>query len=485
MGKTLLIFLFIMGSLSAKAQRVEHVTINARYFDPETMEFFTPLANGRYTITTLDLQGYTHNLVAGNQSVKLKRYLAKQHKKTNGIVDLQHVTKVYESGYGPHFKNLLFEYSATDTTHRSYSIKIVNPDYALVRSAVVNQKNQTQNYSIFVSYKAIIINNLLTLYYIRDGAYTIIDTGKNFNIYAYTVGSNINGRYRIPLPHRFNVVYKQEDLSPAMRHDYPGGSTFKENGKTGLKVGSQIILPAVYDAIATSKSFIIATADKNIQLFYRNGDSIPISGIRAAYSQWILKGNTIYSVDATGNIIPPVEEPVRYERENTFDLNGRTAIIKRKDGWKMQYTAPPSPDRGPRYIYVEKPVNYSIVTGDYFKAITLLNGSTACECLSTYYLIAETQDGLKALLIRQKNTLQEGWRENYRVALEAGNYTFTYDEQRRDLKFEKGKLFGYWPMHNAVRYTALDTFNKGFARFTLPNGKQGWLSLDGKEYLDE
>jgi hypothetical protein len=52
------------------------------------------------------------------------------------------------------------------------------------------------------------------------------------------------------------------------------------------------------------------------------------------------------------------------------------------------------------------------------------------------------------------------------------------------LKVKKGKLYGYYPLNASVRYKYLSNFNHYFARFTLPNGKRGWLSIDGKETFD-
>jgi hypothetical protein len=52
-------------------------------------------------------------------------------------------------------------------------------------------------------------------------------------------------------------------------------------------------------------------------------------------------------------------------------------------------------------------------------------------------------------------------------------------------KLEKNNLFMFYPLQNNFKYKSLDQFQYYFARFELPNGKKGWLSLDGKEYLDK
>lgn len=52
-------------------------------------------------------------------------------------------------------------------------------------------------------------------------------------------------------------------------------------------------------------------------------------------------------------------------------------------------------------------------------------------------------------------------------------------------KLEKNNLFMFYPLQNNFKYKSLEQFQFNFARFELPNGKKGWLSLDGKEYLDK
>ena len=46
-------------------------------------------------------------------------------------------------------------------------------------------------------------------------------------------------------------------------------------------------------------------------------------------------------------------------------------------------------------------------------------------------------------------------------------------------------LWGYFQINENLKYSFLKKFNAHFARFTLTNGIKGWLTTDGKEYLDE
>lgn len=51
-------------------------------------------------------------------------------------------------------------------------------------------------------------------------------------------------------------------------------------------------------------------------------------------------------------------------------------------------------------------------------------------------------------------------------------------------KIKKNDLYQFFPLQKKFRYKKLDDFQGNFARFELPNGQKGWLSLDGKEYPD-
>jgi len=51
--------------------------------------------------------------------------------------------------------------------------------------------------------------------------------------------------------------------------------------------------------------------------------------------------------------------------------------------------------------------------------------------------------------------------------------------------FQRGEKFGYYPINKTVRYSTLQKFTGAFARFSLENGKKGWLDVYGNEYMDE
>ena len=60
-----------------------------------------------------------------------------------------------------------------------------------------------------------------------------------------------------------------------------------------------------------------------------------------------------------------------------------------------------------------------------------------------------------------------------------------YGDYPLPLKIYKNGLCNYYPISAVPKYKSIDGFNGYFARFRLPNGKEGWLSKNNVEYLDE
>ena len=61
----------------------------------------------------------------------------------------------------------------------------------------------------------------------------------------------------------------------------------------------------------------------------------------------------------------------------------------------------------------------------------------------------------------------------------------SFDVVNKLFLLEKSKLFSYYGINSKPKYKYIESFNGYFARFTLANGKKGWLTKEGKEYLDE
>lgn len=62
---------------------------------------------------------------------------------------------------------------------------------------------------------------------------------------------------------------------------------------------------------------------------------------------------------------------------------------------------------------------------------------------------------------------------------------FKVETKKNKYIIKKNNLFMFFPINKDFKYRFLSNFQGSFARFELPNGQKGWLSLDGKEYFDE
>jgi hypothetical protein len=50
--------------------------------------------------------------------------------------------------------------------------------------------------------------------------------------------------------------------------------------------------------------------------------------------------------------------------------------------------------------------------------------------------------------------------------------------------FKAKDKYGYFPMNKTAKYKSINRFKGNFAEFELPNGRKGWLDLNGNEYLN-
>lgn len=133
---------------------------------------------------------------------------------------------------------------------------------------------------------------------------------------------------------------------------------------------------------------------------------------------------------------------------------------------------------------------YRLCKASEYKDLTFFNGTKADEYMSTY--LPWRLNIYNAFITTAANGKKGMVTINYQEAnpvimpvLAPDNYIFHTGEYDYPYLFEKNGLKNYLLVSLEPKYTILGKFDKNFARFTLPNGKQGWLAMDGTEYLDE
>jgi len=282
------------------------------------------------------------------------------------------------------------------------------------------------------------------------------------------------------------LVTDNKELKDIIHNGYPSGQIFKAKGKTGVreKISKNVILPAVYDSVKLSGSYLItAYNNSHPSLFFNNGDSIAIPKLKAVYitpqSTYAITGNALKRVDKNGKLTNTPPDALYAECGSVPQI---TNTIEVKYG---AYTFVEVYEYGNKIVK-----RYKIAPQNYYKSLTFLNQEithrymlmgSANYSLPAYCFIFETPDGKKGIVkidYTQPLPVQE-------VMLAADKYIFEGEYFNHPVRFIKKGLIGYWPQNKQVKYSEITRFDKGFARFTLSNGKKGWLALNGNEYLDD
>ncbi|WP_294819250.1 hypothetical protein [uncultured Flavobacterium sp.] len=281
-------------------------------------------------------------------------------------------------------------------------------------------------------------------------------------------------------------VTDAEALHKKVRQNFPRTEIFTEKEKYGLRLqqGKKVIVPAVHDSISfVTASMVAVHSGKKITLLYRNGEAGP-ENIRAIQPQsdsfaGVLVGNEAFLLFTDGTLLDKMPD---YRGEGCGTIPHYTDSIVKQDGYYKHRHY---------YQYGETRLTETVIGKlSEFKDVKLLSGKAVSYGLTTAYYspyntnpkgyIVTLNSGAKSI-IELKN---DG---TYKLSLEPDDYAFTAKEYEMGvpLRFKSNGLHGFWPQNDSSQYKELADFDKGFARYTLPDGSKGWLSLDGGEYGDE
>jgi len=250
----------------------------------------------------------------------------------------------------------------------------------------------------------------------------------------------------------------------------------------GLRnVFKEVVIPHRYDSIAQSHYFVACYKGKNIDLYNHMLQNLDLQYLRAfipttyyIHEANILQGNTPRTIMVTGEELkkgrsyildemPSSGDPYLatvLKEENKFYIES-TAVQDLTGNYKqlLSHTEDIDSLYLPFYVispHIDHPVNV-----------------VCCKLKNGKYSIR----GLQSVLYDSVggSPYQGPLEENAEKITVNGDFIY----------FESNGLTGIWPLSAQPRYTKLDGFTNGFARFTLPNGKKGWLSRKGQEYLDD
>ncbi|KOS04954.1 hypothetical protein AM493_02050 [Flavobacterium akiainvivens] len=468
MLKKLLSLLITISCLSAKAQKPLHITVDATYFDPASTTFYKPLNSGNALVYYIDIDfddntmEYTVKPLE-RKTVNLEAHLKMQGKSLSYLVPMANIKKG-STGYDKKLETLASRSlpKTTQTSNYYTGFQVVNPYYFAVVHHRGSKDKESNEYSYhldvtYTRFATIVVNNCFTIY-TNDNQCHIA----NYNGESYL--------YISEEPQTLHGTFPSKEFTTLLRKTYPVGENVTHNGKMGVMgyKSNKILIPTKYDSIFNDgNTLIIAYKKEKPHLFYRTGEEVKIKKLRAVYrgnDLSVLTGNKVSWLSPEGKLTDSV--PLRlvcggssFEMEHIYKKDNSYILSK----YLMEADS----------LFTKEWVLGSDTT---FSNVSLIMGEARIN-FNTRYILAETPDGKKGIISPAENGYTITINPDYQEITGYFNNLLRIDT--------KNGLCGYYPLNKEAKYTRLARFEKGFARFTLPNGKQGWLAMDGTEYLDE
>lgn len=253
-----------------------------------------------------------------------------------------------------------------------------------------------------------------------------------------------------------------------------------------------------YDSIRYDNNFYFAFANKNIEVFTKEKAKLVLKRIRAIHPAsfgskvyQVLKGNKLFWFDKSFNLLN-YDPKIISLRLVCGTVNDYTSeILERGDSTYYRFSIK-KPDGKPKTIYSETNISALIEKNK----LLFLNKRTKLEYdennifsafLGDMIFFETTNTKTTNIIKLQKNA--DGTMKKI-VLLEQADHVFTesltyYMNYFAPFQFEKNNLYGYFPYNNIAKYLFLNQLIGNYARFELPNGKKGWLDVEGKEYFDK
>ncbi|MDR2921618.1 MAG: WG repeat-containing protein [Tannerella sp.] len=334
---------------------------------------------------------------------------------------------------------------------------------------------------------------------------------------------HISGKTIVPvryanIGHEFNAGQVSTQLHDP--HKYGEIHYYNKDGKRIFRDSPKHTI--VYDSIRSDKhsSCTLAYKDNRVSLLNSDGKVIE-DGLKAIFPvytnlyQVIDRYNCMYFIDEHGDKKIDYQSPIRFNGQDTFDPLPDMLILAKNEEWRSaacwvrcrritdnkekeelqkEWADNPLPlfntiDRYgldelhyTRYSQPDIRFDYKFEIHeipDEYQDLQFTNGTQDFYLWGTqfpgYWIIAQKNGKYGIIDIRDITTPV---------------LPFVYDSIKMlkhntpTLLLEQKGLKCYYPISSKPRYETLNPFIHHFARFQLPDKRIGWLSWDGKEYLD-
>ena len=252
-----------------------------------------------------------------------------------------------------------------------------------------------------------------------------------------------------------------------------------------------------YDTILfRANNFLIARQNKTTKVFNTKGEvfSIPkyitIAEIQANVGYQIVLGDSLKMINSFGQIDDSIK--FQFGRGVCGTINRyRNKILKNKDSIFINYhttypyTIAINEDVNATSndtIFISKNIDLYFLNGN--KYFNFTENNDFYNGLESNVFFEKIKNGKINLLRleRVEKTIKilpilKGIKLKQEIIDRNYNINYAY------FIYRKGNKYGYYPLQLITKYKSLKSFDRQFAAFVLPNGRKGWLGIDGKEYF--
>lgn len=290
--------------------------------------------------------------------------------------------------------------------------------------------------------------------------------------------------YRTPKPTSFKENhFLEKQISDSLLHkksiaDWVTARYSIKNGQITDLLSHEKLLKREFDSVFYNDNFIVGKKDSTTNFYNKKLQNITPKNLRAIYLPKNEYQNSVYR-----GIQVLVNNNVKWLIPSGKLKDSLAPIPRYICGTGMdEYRVQLQITHDKNYFYLNK---HQLAKTATYDTVYFINGKKQFQSYETSgyprYLKVE-KNGKWGLLSFKNNPIEPSaplqTTEILAVDYDAIELTGAF------IKFKKEGLWGYFQINEKPIYSSLEKFDSHFARFSLPNGRKGWLTKDGKEYID-
>jgi len=347
--------------------------------------------------------------------------------------------------------------------------------------------------------------------------YCILDFGNDQKVVYHSEG------YIIPTNKKLNFLFKHDGMNNAFKNyatinykklkaneiqllkfdlelngDFYKIDTLKSKKLRIKNCYNQIVINKEFDSIAYTSSFIIGYKNKKIDIYNYTFERLNLKNVTAFsfgifYTKLqIVQNNTLRLINLIGDDFKTDDIAV-YPSFNHFFPSQTASLVVTQENDQFYIQSDEMYDILKNWQSFEN--KYKIINSEKYESIQFLNELTFITLNSEmnnysikYPILIYTKLKNGKYNLNTIDFLIDTKISNQSIELNnllPKNLDSIVSINKDIYKIGRENLFTYYPLVKEIKYKKLENFIENFARFELPNGKKGWLSLDGKEYYDE